>query len=235
MKKTLHLTFPTLHRFIIIVFMFSLFESCKKADSKDVNQDKIYAEYELFYDKNAGKTYASAIFKFDNALGTQLALTAPSEIKFNGDLIPYDPVFAYYRKEYSGQVNSGTFYFKDTNGKLFSNTVTLAKQLTNPVADTIKRTSAYSYAWIGDSLAANELIGLTLINHVNPANFQPFFQYTVGSKDLVLSLKQLNQLPIGMCDSQLDRQIETAAPSATSAGAKIRGKYRALNTSVYIK
>src|SRR5262245_21459177 len=87
---------------LTILSTFMSLSSCKKEDSDDVNQDKIYAEYELFYDKNTDKTYASAVFKFSNALGTNLQLTSPSEVKFNSDVIPWDPVFSYYRKEYAG-------------------------------------------------------------------------------------------------------------------------------------
>jgi hypothetical protein len=229
MKKTI------MQWVIAITTSLCLLTSCEKADSGDVNQDKIYSEYELFYDKNLDKTYASAIFKFNSITGTQLQLTAPSEIKFNGDAIPYDPVFAYYRKEYAGQINSGTFTFKDKNGVAYVNTVTIAAAISNPVIDTIKRTGAYTYTWLGDSCKNNELIGLTIGNNINPLNFQVFLQNTLNSKNLVLSLAQLNQLPIGSSYCLLDRQVETTAQNITSAGGKIRGKYRGLNKNIYIK
>jgi hypothetical protein len=235
MKRSRNFTIKLFLTLTVICFFAFLLESCKKEASSDVNQDKIYAEYELFYDKNTDKTYASAIFKFSNVAGTQLELTAPSEIKFNGDIIPFDPVFAYYRKEYSGRINSGTFVFKDTNGKSYANSVNLAKDIQNLAIDTIGRTGSYTYTWGGNALAANEAIGLTIINYTNKANFQYFLQYTVNSTNIVLSLKQLNQLPIGMAYCQLDRQIETDASQVTSAGGRIRGKYRALNSDVYIK
>lgn len=212
-----------------------IFSSCKKENSEDVNQDKIYAEYELFYDKNQDKTFASAIFKFSNNAGTQLELTSPSEIKFNSDVIPYDPTFAYYRKEYAGLVTSGTFSFKDKNGTVYTNAVSLSKIITNPTIDTIRRTGSYSYNWIGDSIIANETVGLVIGNNINTLNFQVFLQNTLNSKNLILPLNQLNQLPVGMSYTQLDRQIETNAAGVTSAGGKIRGKYRALNKNLYIK
>jgi hypothetical protein len=228
-------SFKTVLLSAITVLVIS--SACQKpADSKDVNQDKIYGEYELFYDKNADKTYASAAFKFNSATGTPLQLTSPSEIKFNSDAIPYDPIFGYYRKEYAGQITSGTFNFKDGDGTVYSNQVSLAKMITNPVLDTIRRSLvAYTYTWSGDSLTANELIGLTIGANANPLNLQVFLQNTLSSKNIVLPLTQLNQLSIGMSYCQLDRQRESAASSVTSAGGKIRGKYRALNKSVYVK
>jgi hypothetical protein len=219
-----------------IITAVIVLSSCGKEDSADVNQDKIYAEYELFYDKNNDKTYASAVFKFSNVTGTNLQLTAPSEIKFNGDVIPYDATFAYYRKEYAGIINSGTFTFKDTDGLTYTNPVSLAKIITNPVIDTIKRANgAYTYTWVGDSVRQNELIGLTIGSVANPLDLEVFLQGAVSSKNFVLPLTQLNGLAIGNSYCQLDRQVETNAPSVTSAGGKIRGKYRAQNTTLYVK
>jgi hypothetical protein len=219
-----------------IITSLTVLTSCEKpADSKDVSQDKIYGEYELFYDKNSDKSYALAWFKFNSATGTALQLTAPSEVKFNNDLIPYDPTFGYYRKEYAGQISTGTFNFKDGDGVIYSNIVNLGKLITNPTIDTIKRVGAYTYTWIGDSVLANETVGLVIGNNASPLTFQVFLQNTVNSKNLVLPLTQLNQLPIGSSYCQLDRQIEKAATSVTSAGGKIRGKYRALNKNLYVK
>ena len=219
-----------------IVTFLTLLTSCEKpADSKDVAQDKIYGEYELFYDKNADKTYALAWFKFNSATGTALQLTSPAEVKFNSDVIPYDPTFGYYRKEYAGQISSGTFNFKDADGTMYSNIVNLGKLITNPTIDTIKRVGAYTYTWIGDSVVANETVGLVIGNNANALNFQVFLQNTLNSKNLILPLTQLNQLPVGSSYCQLDRQLEKAATSVTTAGGRVRGKYRALNKSLYIK
>jgi len=211
----------------------SLF-SCQSEPSSDVNQDKIYVEYELFYDKNQDKTYASAIFKFSNASGTQLKLDSPAEIKFNNEVIPYDQTFAYYRKEYAGLVTTGTFSYKDLNGNVYTNTATLAAEISNPDIDTISRDDAFTYSWGGTSLGANETIGLVIGNTINTGNFQVFLQNSVQSTSLVLPLSQLNQLPVGSAYTQLDRQIETNATQATSVGGKVRGKYRGINKTLYI-
>lgn len=213
-----------------------LFFSCKKEDSSDVNQQKIYAEYELFYDANAGKTYASAVFKFSNALGTNLQLTSPSEVKFGSDVIPYDPVFAYYRKEYAGMVNSGTFTFKDQGGTTYTNSVTLPAAITAPTIDTINRAlGAYTFTWAGDSITPNTWVNLTINNTANALNYQYFLQNTANAKNIVLGLSQLNQLPIGAAFTQLERVYQTNAPSVTSAGGLVRSKYKPLNKNLYVK
>ncbi len=207
--------------------------SCKKESSEDVNQDKIYAEYELYYDKVTDKTYASAIFKFGNATGTQLQLTAPSEVKFNNDVIPYDPLFAYYRKEYAGLVTSGTFHFKDTQGATFSNTVNTANLISFPAVDTIHNSGSYTFTWVGDSVAANEWVDLWM-DGTAQNNAELFLQYTTNSKNIVLAANRLQNLGVGAASCSLTRVRETTATGVTSAGGKVRGKYHALNKTIYI-
>jgi hypothetical protein len=47
--------FPIFSFGVVLLFAWIL-QSCKKENSSDVNQDKIYAEYELAYDENLDKT-----------------------------------------------------------------------------------------------------------------------------------------------------------------------------------
>ncbi len=236
MKSTLKSFFA--YSFFAVFAMITL-KSCDPAKSVDVNQDTIYAEYELFYDKNQDKTFASAVFKFNNSIGTNLQLTAPSEVRFNADAIPYDGIFAYYRKEYAGRIVSGTFTFKDTKGTTYINVVTLSKEInstpTSSPIDTLRRTSAYTYTWVGDAIGAGELGGLTIGSNAVPTNFQVFLQGTIGANSFILPLTQLNLLPIGSSYCQLDRQIEVTTGNFTSAGGKLRGKYRGLNKNLYVK
>jgi hypothetical protein len=210
-----------------------IFNSCKKEDSQDVNQDKIYAEYELYYDKASDKTYASAIFKFSNVWGTNLQLTSPSEVKFNNDVIPYDPVFAYYRKEYAGLVTSGTFYFKDTDGTTYTNPVSNADVISFPAVDTIHNAGSYTFNWVGDSVLSNHWIELYM-DGTAQNNAELFIQYTLNSKNFVLAANRLQNLGTGNAISSLTRVRETVAPAVTSAGGKIRGKYHAQNKTIYI-
>lgn len=73
--------------------------SCSREDSNDADQDRIYAEYDLKYDTNQNKTIVSAVFKFSSALGTNLELSSPSQVKFGTDVLNCDATFACCRKE----------------------------------------------------------------------------------------------------------------------------------------
>jgi hypothetical protein len=214
---------------LVLMFLITFFTSCEKpAPSTDVNQSKIHGEYELFYDANTDKTYASAVFKFNSRTGTALQLVSPSEIKFNNDQIPFDAVLGYYRKEYAGKILAGSFNFKDGTGVNYANSVNLSKVADCMNITTISRTGSFNYTWIGDNLGTNEALSLVIVNVTNPLNFQYFIQNSVGATNLVLPLNQLNQLPVGNANCYLDRQIESNALNVTAAGGIIRGKYRCL-------
>ena len=62
---------------ILSLLTISLF-SCNREESNTVEQDRIFTEYELFYNANEDKTYARATFKFSNVFGTKLELSQPS-------------------------------------------------------------------------------------------------------------------------------------------------------------
>lgn len=225
-----------LSKLMLIVIATTQFQSCAVEESDSVSQNKIYAEYELFYDKNTDKTYASAIFKFSNINGTNLKLSAPSEVRFNNDVIPFDQNFAYYRKEYAGKVAKGTFIFKDKDGLFYTNNAEIANEITNPAVTTINRANgSFTYTFTGTSLQQNELIGLVIGSKTVTTNFQVFLQNAIGATNLVLPLSQLNLLSLGDSYCQLDRQIEVTTGNFTSAGGKVRGKYRAQDTNLTIQ
>lgn len=219
---------------IVVLFIAVTFTSCANEDSSGVNQDRIYAEYELFYDANTDKTYASAIFRFGHASGTQLELTAPSEVKFNGDVIPFDGTFSYYRKEYAGRITTGTFVFTDTDGNSFTNTVSSTRTIAFPAGlDTIHNTSSYSLTWIGDSIVQDERVDVWMDGPLqNNAEF--FTQYLVNTNSIVLAANKLQALGLGTTTCTMERIWEQNAVGVTGAGGKVRTKYKAVNLAIQV-
>jgi hypothetical protein len=214
--------------------ILTLFVGCARENSTDVNQDRIYAEYELFYDKNTDKTYASAIFRFGNATGTQLELSSPSEVRFNGDVIPFDPAFAYYRKEYAGLVTSGTFVFTRTDGVSHSNSVASTRTIAFPASlDTIHNSNSFTLVWLGDSVVANERVDLWMDGPLQN-NAEYFGQWLPNTTSIVLAANKLQALGVGSTSCTMERVWETTATDVTGAGGKVRVKYKALNLTVQV-
>jgi len=222
---------------LLLTFMFAnalfFLGSCAREESIDVNQDKIHTAYELYYNANEDKTYARATFKFSNALGTNLKLTAPSEVSFNGAVLTFKEGLAYYEKEYAGKIDTGTFKWKDANGVEFNNTITF-KSIDYPAnLDTIARNAAYEMFWQGDSLTANEKVILT-VNGVLEGDAQIFTQDNVNAKSIILALNQLQLLGQGNGSLWMDRIYQPVLTEKTSAGGSIMGHYRPINKSVYL-
>src|ERR1035437_9608774 len=119
------------------------FNSCKK-DNNTVDQDKIWAYYEVYYDKNQDKTFARTTFKFGNALGANLQLSAPATITFNGDVLTFQEALGYYEKQYASFISGGTFNYTDKNSITYSNSISNIRPITFPTIDTIHTTSSFT-------------------------------------------------------------------------------------------
>lgn len=219
---------------IALLFIALTFTRCASENSSDVNQDRIYAEYELYYNANTDKTYASAIFRFGNATGTQLELTSPSQVKFNNDVIPFDATFSYYRKEYSGRITSGTFVFTDTDGNSFTNAVSSTRTIEFPASmDTIHNANSYTLAWVGDSVVTNERVDVWMDGPLQN-NSEYFVQYLANTNTIILAANQLQQLGTGNTTCTMERVWEETAIGVTGAGGKVRTKYKALNRTIQV-
>ena len=208
------------------------FNSCKK-DNNTVDQDKIWAYYEVYYDKNQDKTFARTTFKFGNALGANLQLSAPATITFNGDVLTFQEALGYYEKQYASFISGGTFNYTDKNSITYSNSISNIRPITFPTIDTIHTVSSSTITWIGDSLTANESVNLWL-NGSNQNNTAFFYQNTLYSHSIICAANQLQHLGNGNGTASMERVYAPAIQHTTSAGGEIKGKYKAHNITPII-
>jgi hypothetical protein len=221
---------------IILTGLLTHLTSCKSEPSSDVNQDKIYTEYELFYDANQDKTYARAWFKFSNITGTLLELASPSKVTFNGDVLTFNSTLAYYEKEYAGKISSGTFVWTNTDGVSKTNSISMTT-IDYPTTglDTIHQDSSYELHWVGDSLSANQHVILTVTAQINESTLQIFSQDDINSKSIILAKNQLQLLPVGGIHLYMDRSYTPSLTQLTTAGGTIKGRYRPVNKLIQLK
>lgn len=203
--------------------------SCKKESSDSVDQDKIWAEYQLIYDHNTQITYARAIFKFSNVAGTLLELESPATVKCDNDLLAYNPALGYYEKQYVGIKNTGVFKYVDLDNHTFQNTLTLtlADTVGFPVGlDTIKKSVPFEIAWTGSALKANETITVWINSNVE-GDARLLSTNMVGSTSIIFPANQLSQLGLGAFGMlAMERLYRPAITQATSAGGLITIKYK---------
>lgn len=218
----------------ILISLPIILTSCNKEDSADVNQDKIYTVYELFYNENNDKTVAICRFRFGGATGTLLEATDPAGVTFNGDVLPYNALYGGHAKEYAGLVNSGTFIYTNVDGIAVSNTTPTMTTLSTPTSfDTIIKSQANTYTWTGDPLNANERVNL-FIGTWTWGQDAAFIAYGNGAINIVMGTNALSNLAEGSSTAYVDRVHELAVAQGTSEGGVIRTRYRPTNVTVQV-
>lgn len=206
-----------------------LFFSCNRETSDSVNQDKIYTEYELFYEANQDVTYARATFKFSNIIGTKLELSDPSNVTFNGEQLAWQDALAYYELRMQGKVRSGTFVWEDTEGNSYSNQISIREIDFPNQFGPIAKGSSYEFIWQGDSLKEGETVTLTM-NADYEGDGRIVTENDLNAISLIIPQNYLDQMATGTVDCWIERFYKITPPlDATSAGGFIQGRYRAAN------
>lgn len=231
MKNFAYTKFPLL---TLLAGFSLLFIGCDKESASDVNQDKIWAEYELFYDKNTDVTTAIARFRFGGATGTLLELDGEDKVTFNNEDLPYNIWWGAHVKEYSGLVTGGTFAYTNLDNQTFTNTVPAYESIA--FADdftTIQKGQSNTITWVVTPLAANQYVGI-FIGTWTWGQDALSLQDGDGATNMVIGLNQINQLAVGAATCIMDRTTDLPVSQGTSEGGRIRGKYRALNKQVQV-
>ncbi len=206
-------------------------------DSGDVNQDKIYTDYEVFYNANEDKTHVIARFRFGHALGTILELTDASgaSVTYSGAALAYSKLWGGHHKEYAGNtVAGGTFVYTNTDGVQFTNTVPAGTSIGFPSGfDTIDKNNAQTLAWDGSFLAANDQVGI-FVGSSEWGDDALFWTDADGAIDIVFGVNQMQNLALGTATVYMDRWNAVDVTEGTSEGGRMRYKYRATNVVVTV-
>lgn len=225
---------PLRNRLLLFAAFALVMMSCNREDSENVNQDTIWAHYELFYNANDDVTYARATFRFSNATGTKLELSDGAAVKFNGEQIPWQNGLAFYEEDLAGLIDNGTFEYTDLDGNVFTNSITVPSVAFPAGLDSIPRDQAFELFWIGDELAADESVAVW-INGDLEGDSHLFFEDDDGSESIILTADEMQDLPEGDADWVMDRTYSPDLSQGTSRGGLLTGRMRALNEVVYMQ
>lgn len=216
------------------LLVISILTSCAKENASDVNQDKIYTDYEVFYNQNTDKSWVVAKFRFGGPTGTILELDSTSYVTFNGDTLAYNALYTGHFKEYAGRITAGSFKYENVDGQIFVNSIPAVDLIAFASDfDTLKKTQAQTITWVGTSLSSDEAVGI-LIGNGAWGQAALALQDLDGATNVVLGIPQMTSLAIGNSTVYMDRQHELDVMEGTSKGGKIRAKYRALNKVIQV-
>lgn len=221
-------------KFIFPLFLALTLVSCDKEDSEDVNQDKIYTDYELFYNENTDKTTVVARFRFGGPTGTLLELSSGATVTFNGDNLAYNGWYGGHMKEYAGQLASGTFVYTDVDGSTYTNATPAYNPIAfDPAFDTIVKSQANTLTWLGSALAPNEAVAV-FVGTWTWGQDAWLFQDLDGATNIIMGVNQLSGLAEGNSTVYMDRYTALNVTQGTGEGGRIRSKYRAINQQVVV-
>lgn len=219
--------------FALLAGIYSL-TACQKEDSNDVNQDKIYTVYELNYNQNTDKTVAICRLRFGSPTGTLLEATGAASVQYNGDNLPYSYIYSGHAKEYAGKLTGGSFTYTNTAGTSFVNTVPSMDTVATPSSfDTIVKSQANTYTWIGNPLASNERMNLYLGSWTWGQDAL-FFALTAGQTDIVMGISALSSLALGTSTCHVERVHEIPVSNGTPEGGVIRAVFKTTNKTVTV-
>lgn len=220
--------------FTAFALVSTLLPSCKIEDSADVNQDKIWAQYELFYDLNNDRTIASAVFRLNGESGDVLKLNEDATVRFNGTAMEYNSSLDAYALDLSGLIDSGTFAYQDLDQLIFENTVLPFDTIALPTElDTIFRNETNVLTWIGNELDTLESVevyfgdwswGATPATSISE----------LGATQLSVTFEHISGISESQTTCYLDRVRTSTAAEATSVGGLVVGRYRSMNKTVQI-
>ncbi|MDD3739661.1 MAG: hypothetical protein PHH30_00335 [Bacteroidales bacterium] len=223
--------------FIMISGIALMVLSCASseiADSKDVNQAKIYQSYSVFFDAESPDSYRiTAQFRFGGNKGTTLRLSSPSVVTVNNTEMEEksDSFSGCYYETSIKESGEFSFKFTDTENKEYSNSISL-----NPIkpkeVEIVNADSKASIYWIGLPLAAHENMSVTICD--NEGNCASASTDIVGSDYVVISIEDMSNLVSGNGSLYLTRKYYNSIKNAADEGGNMSTEYKSVAIPIKI-
>ena len=127
----MHYQKPILAGILLLITGLFACDSNEIGESKDVNQDKIYMDYNISYAEGDEQVALNLQYRFAGAAGTTLVLNNPSHVKLDGALLKVDSseyggAFYKVNRNYNSFLGKHNIHFTDVNGKQFDNSFEFA-------------------------------------------------------------------------------------------------------------
>ena len=167
-------------RFLIVVLLIGLISSCRK-DSSEIEQNRIYQEYDVVFNNQTGNTEVSATFREDDASGKILRLTGGAKVYFNEQQISGKSNFY---ETYAGFVSPIKIEFVDSDGKKYTNySFGINYVDVSPLQNFISGTNNY-FSWGGSAVGENESVTFYARNSEGTSNDQRVSQQGASAINL---------------------------------------------------
>ncbi len=220
--------------FAIALFSVLFLTACKKEASVNIDQNRIYSEYEVVYDNESNQTTTTAIFRVDQSSGKKIELTYPSRVGFNNEALAYRKMVGQYDNVRSGNHLNGAFKYFDNDQKEYSNSGGEVSPIDIPFGlNSISRSGNFFLPWNGAALQSGETVEVT-ISGGSQSGSKTFNATAVGSSYIVLDQFQLNNLVAGTATIQITRQKTAGLQSSNLSGGRITSIYKGRKVNINI-
>lgn len=197
---------------------------CRRENSESVDQDDIWANYALVYNKELDKTFARVTFKDKTKNGENLKLSPKFDLSVNNSSLDFSGTFVWYEKEFSGVLNQADFFFQDLDDNTFENSFTLTDSAVWDVqVDTLYKDSVVFTPWEGGALIEGEFVRL-IIDGSADRDLTIITQDTLGAMGIYLTTTNLADLPKGAVSVYFERW-RSFDFSFSPAGGEARTQY----------
>ncbi len=155
--------------FVSVLLMIGSCASNEIGQSRDVNQQTVYQQYDVQYDEAGNTATLTAWFRFAGVNGTTLVLNEPSRFECDGETIKVDSSEfsgAFYKTVLQADRSLGRhrLVFTDIDKKRYENEFSLDRFQLEQVPASIRRADSVNIFFEGPALEGKDYIELTTDN-----------------------------------------------------------------------
>lgn len=210
------------------------FTSCKREESINIDQNRIYSNYAFTYDANSNQSKMTATFRLDNSGGKKLELSYPSRVDFNGEGLAWKNAFGYYQLSNANQSLHGSFNYHDLDGTTYSNSITGLESIEIPFGITnISQGGNFFLPWTGAALKSGETVRVT-IKGGQQASSRTWTITSPGSMHIILDENRLRDLTPGSAQILIEREVSNSLTHSNLSGGRITSKYSSRKININI-
>ena len=218
------------------IILFSNCASTEVADSRDVNQQKIYQDYEVVYNEENGNAQAEAVFRFGGNKGTTLILSDSSNVKVNNNnMLGSELLFRGYVYEFFGFDEATTFFefkFTDTEGNQYVNGINVYPIDKINIPDSIALYQNSTVSWIGPSVQSGEQVEVIIEDMAgNQAKAKTRIK---GANEVLIQAENVTGLVEGTGNLYIRREINNSLKQSAEMGGTIKSLYYTAIVKIHI-
>jgi len=214
---------------ISTLILTSILYSCTSneiGNSKDVNPDAVYFDYEIWADETNPEVTVNLQYRMGGPNGTTLVLTEPSKVLFDGEQLKVDSAKvtgAYYeiQKPAASFAGKHTIVFTDLNKKEYKEEIEFIPFTVDSISPTMDRGDL---VFTFKGLNAVDVLDVALTDtsyssdDINDTD-------TIRNGQLVISANRLESLKNGPINLQFYKEVEVPLKNSAAEGGRILIRY----------